>query len=396
MITEEKKRTYAHVLLTVGTALKPGQPLFLEMPAGQESFAALLAGEAYAMGCPDVGILWRSDAVDRSRLAAGLPAKSDTAELLAERYAERGAAYLRLDSPDLEMFAGLPVQALAQKAAGDARPREIFRKKAAGCGQTIACIPGTAWANAVFPELPPEERLDALWDAVLQCTRCDQADPVAAWEQYLATTAQKKELLDKKGYTAFHYYDGDGTDLTICPVQGDFWKGSCIRTKDRVCVPNIPTEEVFLTPHKYKVNGTVHSTMPLNYKGTLIEGIELEFQEGRIVRCHAARGAQMLASIIETDDGSHYIGEMALVDQSSPLARMGKVFYTTLFDENASCHIAIGNALGPVHDPAERERRGMNSSQLHVDFMVGSDALCIDGQLPDGAWEPVFINGHWA
>ena len=395
-VTIEDKRRYARVLLRVGVDLKDGQSLFVDAPVGQEEFVALLAEEAYAMGCPDVGVLWRSDLTDAARLRAGAEPGMSGGEELAQYYAGKKAAYLRLDCPDLTVFQGIPAERLNQKALRDGKAREIFRAKAAGCGQTIACVPGKSWADAVYPELPEGERLEALWAAVLHCTRCDTPDPEAAWKDYLEKTADRKKMLGERGYTEFHYRDGAGTDLTVSPAEKAFWMGSCIRTEDRVSVPNIPTEEVFLTPHKYKVNGTVCSTMPLNFKGTLIEGIRLKFENGRIVEYGAEKGGETLASIIETDEGSHYIGEMAFVAQDTPIARLGKLFYTTLYDENASCHMAIGNALGPVRDPEEREARGMNTSRVHVDFMVGSDQLCIDGKRPDGSWEPIFINGHWA
>lgn len=395
-MTQDDKRRYARVLLRVGVDLKDGQSLFVEAPVGQEAFTALLAEEAYAMGCSDVGILWRSDLTEAARLRAGAQTWAGGAEELARHYADRKAAYLKLDCPDLRVFEKIPADQLTKKAIQDASVRAIFRTQAAGCGQTIACVPGKSWADAVFPELPEEKRLEALWAAVLRCTRCDTPDPEAAWSDYLKKTAEKKKKLGERGYTVFHYHDAAGTDLVVSPAEKAFWMGSCIRTEERVCVPNIPTEEVFLTPHKYKVDGTVHSTMPLNFKGTLIEGIRLTFENGRITEYAAEKGSETLASIIETDEGSHYIGEIAFVDQSTPIAQLGKLFYTTLYDENASCHIAIGNALGPIRDLNEREARGMNSSEVHVDFMIGSDRLCIDGKRPDGSWEAVFVNGHWA
>lgn len=395
-VTLENKRRYARALLRVGVDLKDGQSLFVEAPAGQEAFVALLAEEAYAMGCPDVGILWRSDLTDAARLKAEAEGWMSGAEDMAQHYADRKAAYLRLECPDLKAFEGISAERLTEKALQDGKVRTIFRMKAAGCGQTIACVPGKSWADVVFPELPEEHRLEALWSAVLYCTRCDTPDPEAAWNDYLIKTADKKKLLGEKGYTEFHFHDAAGTDLVISPAEKAFWMGSCIRSEDRVSVPNVPTEEIFLTPHKYKVNGTVHATMPLNFKGTLIEGIWLKFENGRITEYGAEKGSDTLASIIETDEGSHYIGEMAFVDQSTPIAQLGRLFYTTLYDENASCHIAIGNALGPVRDPDEREARGMNSSQIHVDFMIGSDRLCIDGKRADGSWEAVFVNGRWA
>jgi aminopeptidase len=376
--------------------LKDGQSLFIESPVEQSEFAALLAKEAYAMGCSDVGFLWRCDTAEAARLRAGCSAETHGAEELAQHYAQMKSAFLRLECPDLNVYEGVSIERLSEKARQDSHVRSLFRTFAAGCGQTIACVPGMSWANAVYPELPENERLKALWDAVLYCTRCDAPDPEEAWREYLKKTAERKKMLGERGYTTFHYHDGDGTDLTVSPAEKAFWMGSCIPSPERTCVPNIPTEEVFLTPHKYKVNGTIRSTKPLNYKGTLIEGIRLKFENGRIVEYSAEKGGEMLASIIETDVGSHYIGEMAFVDESTPIAQLGRLFYTTLYDENASCHIAIGSAIGPVSDPKEREMLGMNSSQVHVDFMVGSSSLCIDGLKADGTWESVFIDGHWA
>ena len=395
-MTLDDKRRYARVLLRVGVDLKDGQSLFVEAPVGQEEFIALLAEEAYAMGCPDVGTLWRDDSADAVRLKTGIVAETAGAEEMARQYAGQKAAYIKLDCPNLSIFEGVPAERLTEKALQDSKVREIFRTEAAGCGQTIACVPGPSWADVVFPELPEGERMDALWNTVLSCTRCSGPDPDGAWRDYLDRTAKRKKMLSERKYTAFHYHDGNGTDLMVSPAEKAFWMGSSIPAKDRISVPNIPTEEVFLTPHKYKVNGMVRSTMPLNYRGTLIEGIWLKFKNGRITEYGAEKGYDALKSIIETDDGSHYIGEMAVVDQSTPIARLGRLFYTTLYDENASCHLAIGNALGPVRDLEEREARGMNTSAVHVDFMIGSDRLCIDGKRPDGSWEAIFVNGCWA
>lgn len=392
----EDKHRYARMLLRVGVDLKPGQSLFLEAGVGQEEFVALLARQAYELGCSDVGVLWRSDALEAARLRAEAPPWTKSAEDLARRYAQQGAAYIRLDCPDISAFQGIPAARVAEKAVRDGEIRSIFRTLAVGCGQTIACVPGESWAELVFPELPRERRMDALWEAVLRCTRCDRADPEQAWREYLEKTARRKKLLEEKGYTEFYFHDGGETDLRIRPAEKAFWMGSSIPGGGRVSVPNIPTEEIFLTPHKYHVNGTVRAAMPLNWKGTLIEGLWLRLENGRIVEYGADRGADTLASVIETDEGTHYLGEMALVGQDTPIARMGRLFYTTLYDENASCHLAIGNALGPVRDSGEREARGMNSSGLHVDFMIGSDRLCVDGKRPDGTWEAILKNGLWA
>lgn len=391
----EYQRRYARVLVRVGVQLKPGQALCVETGVEHGDFVSLLAEEAYAAGCGEFGVLWGCHALDRARILHGHTDFVSGTLAMAEYYAQRGAAFIRLDCPNFDELADLPAGAAAARASAASSVRELFRGKASGCGQTLACLPCRSWADRVFPDLPAAARLDALWDAVLTCARCKEPDPLAAWQTYLEDTARRKALLDEKHYKAFHYHGG-GTDAVLVPADEDFWKGSCIRTPERVSVPNIPTEEVFLTPHKYKGNGTLAATMPLNYQGQLIEEIRITLKDGRITSYSASKGQELLASIIETDEGSHYLGEMAFVDQASPVARAGRLFYTTLYDENASCHVAIGNALGPVRDPAVREARGMNTSKVHVDFMIGSDELCIDGQLPDDTWEPVFIRGHWS
>lgn len=169
-----------------------------------------------------------------------------------------------------------------------------------------------------------------------------------------------------------------------------------METESRVWSPNIPTEEIFIAPHKYRAEGKLVSSLPLNHKGGLIEGIELTLREGRIVDYRARKGQDLLEQIIETDEGSHYLGEMALVAQDSPIAGLGRVFYTTLYDENAACHVAIGDALGLIQDPERREAMGLNTSAVHVDFMIGSSQLCVEGKLPDGTWQPILQNGLWA
>lgn len=393
MKRNEEMQRYAEVLIKTGAALQKGQALCVEAPVEQSEFVTILAKQAYQEGCSEVGVIWHNGQMEE--MAAEYGAFSKSGQVLAEYYADKGAAYIRLDVPSFHEYNDSKTEVLQRKAREDGIVRETFRRKSGGFGQTIACLPGQAWADRVFPELQEQERMDALWEAILLCTRCKEKDPVGAWKVYQQNTIRRKKLLDAMGFIKFHYSDGK-TDLWVEPAEKDFWKGGCIPGPKGLSTPNIPTEEVFVTPHKYKVNGCVYATMPLNYKGQIIDGIYLKLQEGRIVEYTAKQGEELLASIIETDEGSHYLGEMAIVDQSSPIAKTGRIFHTTLYDENASCHIAIGNALGPVRDPQERERRGMNTSGVHVDFMIGSEELNIDGQLPDQTWISVLRNGHWA
>ena len=231
---------------------------------------------------------------------------------------------------------------------------------------------------------------------MLACTRCTEQDPIAAWDEFILRTNERKRILNEKKYVTFHYKSAK-TDLMMSPIDDQNWGGGCIEVPGgKVYTPNVPTEEVFTVPHKYKVNGVVCSTMPLNFRGKIVDDFRLVLKDGKVVEYSAAVGEDILKSILETDEGSCYFGEMALVDQRSPIARQGVIFYNTLYDENASCHIALGLAGGPNMTHEEREAKGVNHSILHVDFMVGSDDMHIRGQRADGVWEDVFVNGRWA
>ena len=395
MTFEEKLGRYAEVLVKIGLDLRKGQSVCIEAPTEQAEFVAKITSAAYKAGASRVGVIWKNDAVERI-MAENQPIEPlECDRAVAEYYAAEGAGYIRLDCPDMKAFEGLSVEKLSEKAMADSVIRGIFREKAKDAGQTIACVPTKNWADLVYPELPEEERLQALWEAVFQCCRCDCDDPVEAWKKYIADTNQRKKILDAKQYIKFHY-KSEKTDFTICPVKNQTWMGGCMEMPNgRVFVPNIPTEEVFTTPDRRTANGYVSSTLPLNYRGQMIDSFKLWLEDGKVVRYEAKQGEEVLKMILDTDEGSRYLGEMALIDQASPIASLGHVFYTTLYDENASCHIALGNAYGP-DDPKLRRELGFNDCKIHVDFMIGSDDMQIEGQLPDGTWENIMINGHWA
>lgn len=394
----EQKRWYARVLVVIGLGLKKNQPIVIEAPVEQHEFVTLVAEQAYEAGADSVHVLWKCNALDRIRLEHDSRDTKDFRQEMARYYAEEGAGYIRLDTPDTQIFSGIDAGILNKKALEDSVVRQVFRKSSRHSGYTLACIPCQSWADMVFHDMDESKRVDALWDAVLTCVRCKEENPVAAWREYIKNTAKRKEELNRKQYKAFHY-KSQKTDLTISPVDNNKWQGGCIEYEDcsRVFIPNIPTEEVFTIPHRYKVNGYVASTIPLNYRGQLIEDFVLHFKDGRISDFSARKGEELLKAIIETDEGSHYIGEMALIDQKSPIASLNRVFYTTLYDENASCHIAIGASNGgPYKTKEDNNEAGYNDSVLHVDFMVGSDDMDIRGQLPDGTWENIMINGRWS
>lgn len=395
---EQMKKEYAEVLVKIGVDLKDGQKLVCECPTEHADFMPILAKAAYENGCGGFVVMWSNSAVDRIN-AENLLDKYECPEAkTAEYYASQGAALIRIESPDLDAMKGMSTEATSAYRKATVAMRRGFRKAAKGAGSTIACLPGKAWAKLVFPEIEDEdERMLKMWDAVLTCSRCkEDVDAVSAWKKYISDTAKRKALLDEKGYVEFKY-KSDLSDFTVSPAEGSFWMGGCMETEDKVYVPNIPTEEVFQTPHKYKVNGTVAAVLPLVFGGQIIDGIKLTLKDGKIIDYSANEGYELLKNIIETDEGSHYLGEMAFIDVASPLASQEKVFYTTLYDENASCHVAIGNSYGPDDlSDEEADKLGYNHSAVHVDFMIGDGSMNIDGKTKEGVWEPIFRNGHWA
>ena len=390
----KEQRRYADVLVRIGIALKPGQPVFIEAPAEAEAFVSILLEAAYRAGAKETQVLFTSEAADRVK-ACNQPVKPQQQEWdLCRSFAERGAGYIRLLCPDFKDLTHIPADTVKQLAQLSADRRKLFRTSSAHGGFTLACIPCQSWADQVFPDLEQGKRMDALWDLVIGCMRCREEDPVEAWSEYIRRTRLRKEELDRGEYTLYRF-ESAGTDLTVEPARGVRWMGGCNEFPgERVFIPNLPTEEVFCIPHRQKVNGRVTSTLPLNYGGGMIEDFTLWLEEGRIVKYEAKKGQELLAAIIETDEGSHYLGEFALVDQKSPIAATGRVLYTTLYDENAACHLAIGATAGPA--PGEDAcQRGFNRSALHVDFMFGSDDLHVSGRKKDGTWEDIMRNGRW-
>jgi aminopeptidase len=259
-----------------------------------------------------------------------------------------------------------------------------------------------AWASVMFPDLREHEAVARLWDAIFAASRVDTPDPVAAWAEHNATLRARTTALNGKRYAALQYR-GPGTDLRIGLSDGHIWMGGSEAAKNGiVCNPNIPTEEVFTTPHRLHVEGTVRSTKPLSYAGTLIRDIAVRFEAGRIVEAHASTGLEVLEKVLDTDDGARRLGEVALVPYSSPISASGLLFYNTLYDENAASHVAIGQAYrtclegGTIASDEELARRGANSSLIHIDWMIGSNEIDIDGVLPGGGTEPVMRRGEWA
>ena len=399
---------YAELAVKSGLNLRKGQQLVLTAPIDAVPLVRLITEHAYRAGASLVTAIYSDDPATLARYRFAPGDSFDTAPAwlfngMAEAF-RGGAARLAIAGEDPGLLAGQDPGKLARanKARSIAyRPAlELITGFAINWCVIAAATP--AWAKSVFPELGPDQALARLWQAIFACTRADLPDPVAAWEVHSANLAKRTAFLNQRRYAALKYR-GSGVDLTLGLADQHVWKGGAGMARNGVvCNANIPTEEVFTAPHKDRVDGVVRSSKPLSYQGSLIDGIEVRFDKGRIVEMTAARGEDAFRSLIATDEGAARLGEVALVPHSSPISKSGIVFNNTLFDENAASHIAVGQSYGEnIRDGAtlnkdQKAALGANSSLVHVDWMIGSGDLDVDGVLADGTAEPLMRNGEWA
>ena len=405
---EQLLQKYAELTVHVGLNLQPGQRLLVRAPVETAPFVRLVAANAYKAGARYVDVQWSDELVTKARFEyAPRDSFEEYPVYLAEgrqEYARSGDASLAVyaEDPDLLKDADQELVAIAVKTNSTHNKPFLNLLTRNQFNWSLVSIPIPSWAAKVFPDLPAEERLARLWKVIFKVCRVDLEDPVEAWRQHLSELSARCETLNRQRFTTLHY-TGPGTDLTIGLPHGHMWKsGSTTSAGGIAYVANMPTEEVFTLPHRERVDGTVSSTLPLSYTGTLIEDFQLTFEQGRVVNFQAARGETALAKLLETDEGARRLGEVALVPHSSPVAQSGVLFYNTLFDENASSHLALGKAYQDCMEGGESmpdedfAAAGGNDSLSHVDFMVGSDQLDIDGILADGTRQPVMRGGEWA
>jgi aminopeptidase len=412
---DRRLETYGELTEKVGLNLRRGQRLLIIGPlasGGVSLEAAPLVRQivtaAYRAGASLVETIWGDEAAQMARfrhaardsfgefstwLPAALVEHAQAGHAIASVYAN-DPDQLKDEPPEL-------VSAVQQAASRAVRPfRELISRNQTNW--TVVAAAGAGWAARVFPDQAPAEQARRLWDAIGRLCRLDRPDPVAAWEEHLASLARRRDYLNDKRYSALKY-TGPGTELTIGLPAGHLWVSG--RSESRFGIPfapNLPTEEVFTMPHKNCVDGVVQSSKPLSYGGTVIENFSLTFVEGKAVKVSAKRGQEVLKRLVDTDAGAGRLGELALVPHSSPVSQSGLLFYNTLFDENAASHVALGSAYkftldgGETMSDADFESAGGNRSGVHVDFMIGSGDLDIDGVLSSGATEPLMRKGEWA
>ena len=400
---------YANLLVRKGVVLRPGQELVLQAPVERADFARRVVRAAYRVGAGHVTVLWADDEVSRLTYEhCPLEFFEHTPSWQVEQLnslAEAGAAFLFLEGQDPTILRGIdPAKPAAATRARNTECRSF--RDGMDFGHNAWCIAGVpveAWACEVFPDLSPAEALYRLWVLILEVSRADGEDPESAWETHNASFEKTKRFLNGHAFDALRYEASNGTDLTVGLPEGHVWDGGAGRTQDGVTFfPNIPTEEVFTSPDRLRAEGVVHSALPLVRNGQVVRDFWLRFEGGEVVDFGAEQGREVLRHILETDDGARRLGEVALVSKNTPIRQSDTLFYDTLYDENASCHLALGMGFpecvagGPKLSKEALLEHGVNQSATHVDFMVGSDDLSITGILPDGTEVPVFVNGQWA
>ena len=403
----ERLDRLAAVAVNVGLGLQPGQELVMTAPLDAVPLARRITEHAYRAGATLVTTLFADEEAVLARFHHASDASFDKSpEWLHNGVASAfrsGAARLAITGTDPSLLAREDPKKVSRVDVANSkamRPAmELITRHE--INWTIVASATPAWAKAVFPDQPEDCALQLLWDAIFKTTRIDAADPVANWREHDEKLRQRAEWLNGKRFSALHFR-GAGTDLTVGLADDHLWLGGGTTAGNGApCIPNMPTEEVFTTPHKDRVNGFVTSTKPLSYQGTLIEGIAVKFENGRIVEAKARQGEAVLQSMIGTDEGARHLGEVALVPHSSPISKSGLLFWNTLFDENAASHIALGQAYstcvknGDSLDEAALAAKGANSSLIHVDWMIGSNTIDLDGVTQDGRKEPVMRAGEW-
>ena len=400
-------RRYASLIASAGVNVQKGQEVFIRAGLDQPEFVKLLVEECYRLGAKKVVVDWNYQPLEtlhvRYRSLDTLSVLDNYEEARWQHYVDSLPCRIYLESDDPDGLKGMD-QEKRFKADRKVFPvikkyRDQMENRIQWC---IAAVPGEAWAKKVFPKLSKRQATEKLWEAILYTSRVDD-DPVGAWKKHNEDLRRRCEYLNSLGIAKLHYTSSNGTDLTVGMIKQAEFKGGADTTLQGIMInPNIPSEECFISPMKGEAEGVVYSTMPLSYQGQLIENFCIRFEKGKAVEWHAGKNESLLTKLITMDEGSAYLGECALVPYDSPIRNTGILFYNTLFDENAACHLALGMGYADTiknfadYTLDECRAMGINDSMVHEDFMIGSEDLCIDAQTWDGRTVPVFRGGGWA
>jgi len=407
LIDPVKLDRLAETAIKVGLQLQSGQDLLITSPSEALPLVRRIAEHAYKAGAGLVMPFFTDEQLTLARYQFAPDASFDKAanwlyEGMAKAFSANTARLAVVGDDPMLLAAQDPAKvSRANKANSMAYQPALEKIAGFDINWNIIAWPGSRWAKQVFPHETADNAVRKLADAIFSASRVDLKDPIAAWAEHNAKLHEKSAWLNQNRFSALHF-KGPGTDLTVGLADGHEWHGGSSTAKNGVtCNPNIPTEEVFTTPHAYRVEGHVSSTKPLSYNGILIDNIKVKFAAGRIVEAKASRGEDVLQKVLETDEGAARLGEVALVPHSSPISKSGLLFFNTLFDENAACHIALGQCYakcfinGATLTPDQIAAQGGNKSLIHIDWMIGSHEVDIDGIGVDNKRVPVFRKGEW-
>ncbi len=400
-------REYARLIVRCGANVQKGQDVIITAELDQPEFVQILVDEAYKAKARSVTVRWSYQPLSklhvRYKSVKTLGTVEEWEKARLQHYVDTNPCQIYLESADPDGLKGMNMKKVAkanQLSYPITKPyRDQMENKYQWC---IAAVPGVAWAKKMFPGLPKGKAVEKLWEAILMTSRVTD-DPIKAWEEHNKNLKLHCDYLNSLGIESLHYTADNGTDLTVGMIpEGRFCGGSEDSLLGITFNPNIPSEECFVSPMRGKAEGIVHATKPLSYQGQLIDGFSVRFEGGKAVEVHAEKGEELLKSMISMDEGAAYLGECALVPQKSPIAQSGLLFYNTLFDENAACHLAFGMGFADTIDDFQNKTLdecralGVNDSMIHVDFMIGCDSMNIDAITRDGRTVRVFRNGNWA
>ena len=400
-------RAYAKLIVKCGVNVQKGQEVTIYADLDQPEFVKMVVEEAYRLKAKKVTVEWSYQPLEklhvRHQSVTTLGTVTEWQKAKQEHLCQVLPARIHLISEDPDGLKGINMEKLSKARQMSFPILKPYRDRRENREQwCIAAVPGAAWARKVFPGMRTSTAMEKLWEAILDTSRVTD-DPIAAWDAHNADLKARCDYLNGLNLRSLHYTADNGTDLTVGLISEGAWRGGGDTSLEGIYFnPNIPTEECFISPKRGQAEGIVYSTKPLSYRGQLIEDFSIRFREGRAVEVKAKKGEDLLKTLISMDEGAAYLGECALVPQKSPICESGILFYNTLFDENAACHLALGMGFADTIDNFQEKtleqcrELGVNDSMIHEDFMIGCDTMNIDGIRADGCSVPIFRNGNWA
>ena len=400
---------YASLAVNIGVNIQKDNILVISSPIETAEFARLITEEAYKSGAKDVIVHYGDQKLTKIKLEnSSLETISNIPEWQAESYnyyARQEACFISISASDPDGLKGVPVEKIgaSQKARTSALKEYFDNSMSNKCRWCVLSVPTLSWAKKVFPKVSDDEAMESLWDVIFKTVRVDTENPVNAWEKHNAYLEEKIKFMNNNNFKSVHLKSANGTDLNIELPEGHIWAGGSERDVNGIPFnANMPTEEVFTLPKKTGVNGIVYSSKPLSYGGNLIDNFSITFKDGKAIDFTAETGYDVLKQMLESDEGAKYLGEVAFVPYNSPISNSKLIFFNTLFDENAACHLAFGRAYescvkdADKYSEEELEKIGVNNSIIHVDFMIGTSDLEVTGINENGATIQIFSNGNWA